>query len=1139
MESVTSVTWLCRRNGDGVLPVPLPMLHRGYAVRGSRVQDRDLCSDISGQTSWFLTQYLLLHSCIALSHIHTLHTFHTFHTHTLVMSNADKVTIDKALLRRRFVTWAAFFQWHRNGHPAATPGGVTTATEKGTANDIFKHRNKESEEANERIWRKARRRLGLDETCTTAPASDALPSHQPLLKPSALGLREAAVKRMVGCKDLRLYPEQLKVLLGRLYSRELLHSEHMVLLFRELNVNWSTTEQKRADTGMCHILDLTRREYDTMVSCARGLDQPRFTNETSVHTPCVVAMIVHDLLRGSATTAAVDRLSRYVDDICNGTARHAATWLTSDKISNKIYLKLKWADREDFSAFEDALWRWFNGEDGDESEKDVGDEESDEEETKEEDEEENKEKVEAKPQVDVDEEAEEKDNGRGEERQVEDDEDDKMYDEPAPDEDEPMFTFTREAIDTHIAMERAKEEALLPILDVRMLLPALTESCLDWTLIWEQEQRQRTAQQQPEVIKPRDPRECSAVDLILNVCAHSRHRYSRDMCQSALLYYDRFQAQLCLRDGGTSPPFLDRMMMAWAALSCAVKMQKRFYSQTLHPLGLTPMAFYPFKCDVEWIPAPDMRRVFEAELTFFQVLKYDLYCMTPGRWLWSLLRRLPSEDDNLWTLVMYNRATQLIDFQLRNFVHPRASTVGATAFDLVYLARVEPQQAEELRGEICSLLHTTPADYASWKARVADAVQTLPLLDTSNVVVPAEGDELDNYHLDHFPELEKKQQAWERRQARLPKEKQKPFTVSAEVLLKEQRFIDMLRPHEWQLVDASIVMRPGEVDERAAVEVKVKESQEDENDEDHVSLPDDTEMYDIEEKRGSGGYGQVFVCHKKGTTDDRRYALKMFDQDDAHRLDKGMDETTMRELSMMTALQTVGKHMHSTMSIEGVYRDVRAMVMPLHARSLDQLLEGFRVIGERMSFVHIKHAFTRVVCAVERCHAIGVWHRDLKPGNIMVSDDLQHVVLADFGMSRIETDDRHIYSRDIGSPEYTAPEVAHTQMYSSSCDIWGLGVILWELITCNLLNVRRVLGPWRCTMRHHSGERAILHDPRSRAKVKKEGEVRETVRRACKRFTKAEQNELVAVLMACLQYEFDERPTATELLQFAFCMGFC
>lgn len=75
-----------------------------------------------------------------------------------------------------------------------------------------------------------------------------------------------------------------------------------------------------------------------------------------------------------------------------------------------------------------------------------------------------------------------------------------------------------------------------------------------------------------------------------------------------------------------------------------------------------------------------------------------------------------------------------------------------------------------------------------------------------------------------------------------------------------------------------------------------------------------------------------------------------------------------------------------------------------------------------------------------------MFHRDLKPCNVLISQDGSDVKIADFGLSRVVQQPLRPMSREIVTLWYRAPEVIMAQTeYSIGVDIWAIGCIMAEL----------------------------------------------------------------------------------------------
>ncbi|MFE7274581.1 serine/threonine-protein kinase [Streptomyces sp. NPDC057623] len=94
----------------------------------------------------------------------------------------------------------------------------------------------------------------------------------------------------------------------------------------------------------------------------------------------------------------------------------------------------------------------------------------------------------------------------------------------------------------------------------------------------------------------------------------------------------------------------------------------------------------------------------------------------------------------------------------------------------------------------------------------------------------------------------------------------------------------------------------------------------------------------------------------------------------------------------------------------------------------------------------VAHIGAEVLAALRAAHEAGVLHRDVKPANVLMSND-GRVVLTDFGIAMVEGSSALTMTGEvIGSPEFLAPERALGRTPGPESDLWSLGVLLYAAV---------------------------------------------------------------------------------------------
>ena len=202
--------------------------------------------------------------------------------------------------------------------------------------------------------------------------------------------------------------------------------------------------------------------------------------------------------------------------------------------------------------------------------------------------------------------------------------------------------------------------------------------------------------------------------------------------------------------------------------------------------------------------------------------------------------------------------------------------------------------------------------------------------------------------------------------------------------------------------------------------------------------------YRITEHVGTGGMSEVYKAYQPGL--DRYVAIKVlhsFLVTEENFLARFRREAKI--VAMLRHLNIVRVHDFD------VKDDVYYMVMEfIDGPTLKARLQEMDKEGQMLPLEEVVRIVTTLANALDYAHQRGMVHRDVKPANIMFTQDGE-VVLADFGIAKmVDVAGLTASGAIVGTPLYMAPEQGMGQGGDERADIYSLGVVLYQLLTGRL-----------------------------------------------------------------------------------------
>ncbi len=162
---------------------------------------------------------------------------------------------------------------------------------------------------------------------------------------------------------------------------------------------------------------------------------------------------------------------------------------------------------------------------------------------------------------------------------------------------------------------------------------------------------------------------------------------------------------------------------------------------------------------------------------------------------------------------------------------------------------------------------------------------------------------------------------------------------------------------------------------------------------------------------GSGSYGVVYkAVDLEGTLGDRERAVKLVSK-------RGRNSSWCESFRSEMAIHKLASEHPNVITLHDAYEDDEWFVFVMDCCGGGDLATYIQTHGPYRDETKLRNAFLTLVDTVDWLHSRKIYHRDLKPQNILVNEDGTQLFVADFGLASED----NAYDQPCGTPGYMPP----------------------------------------------------------------------------------------------------------------------
>ena len=211
--------------------------------------------------------------------------------------------------------------------------------------------------------------------------------------------------------------------------------------------------------------------------------------------------------------------------------------------------------------------------------------------------------------------------------------------------------------------------------------------------------------------------------------------------------------------------------------------------------------------------------------------------------------------------------------------------------------------------------------------------------------------------------------------------------------------------------------------------------------------------YKIKERIYFGNFSEISLVENKNTKE--YYTLKAYPKKRIHELYNEMEIINEKNTS-----EKVQDH-SNIINYYGTTKDnfnIYFLYENIKGEDLQKIILNYGLKSEKLA----KYYYIQILNAIKHLHSLNIIHRDIKPDNILITEDNKTIKLIDFGSSydlnnatnenkyeqiiKKSGSQKKIYKYFKGTPGFISPECIHNKFSDKRSDYWSLGCLLYNLL---------------------------------------------------------------------------------------------